>query len=113
VVADAQPVAGGELEDFDGPAAGRVVAVGHGLILPGQGSVLRVDQYDCLGRQGLRRVSPPGGEVTPKDIGTGGRDCYVAMGPRQARLAGAGLGGAGSGAVDVPARTPCKNAAHA
>lgn len=32
-------------------------------------AVVRVDQYDCLGRQGLRRVSRPGGEVTPKNIG--------------------------------------------
>src|ERR1022692_1254415 len=31
-------------------------------------AVLWVDQYDCLGRQSLRRVSPPSGEVAPQDI---------------------------------------------
>jgi hypothetical protein len=31
-------------------------------------AVLRVDQYDCLGRQGLRRVSSLAGEVTPNGI---------------------------------------------
>jgi hypothetical protein len=31
-------------------------------------AVLRVDQYYCLGRQSLRRSSPPGGEVALKDI---------------------------------------------
>ena len=31
-------------------------------------AVLRVDEYYCLGRQGFRRVSPPGGEVAPKGI---------------------------------------------
>jgi hypothetical protein len=33
VVADAQPVASGELDDFDGPVVRRAVAVGHRLIL--------------------------------------------------------------------------------
>jgi len=41
-------------------------------------AVLRVDQDHCLGRQRLRRGSPPGGKVAPKDVGrvgarTGGK----------------------------------------
>src|ERR1700733_11247357 len=32
-------------------------------------AVLRVDQDHCLGRQSLRRGSPPGGKVAPKDVG--------------------------------------------
>jgi hypothetical protein len=31
-------------------------------------AVLRVNEYYCFGRQSFRRVSPPGGEVAPKDI---------------------------------------------
>jgi hypothetical protein len=38
-------------------------------------AVLRVDQYHRLGRQSLRRVSPPGSEVALDGIGRVGARC--------------------------------------
>src|SRR6266404_7357162 len=45
------------------------------------GAVLRVDQHHCLGGQGLRRASAPGGQVAPQDIG------WVGAGPGGKRAA--------------------------
>jgi hypothetical protein len=38
-------------------------------------AVLRVDQYHCLGRQGFRRLGPPGREIAPDGICRVGSGC--------------------------------------
>jgi hypothetical protein len=45
--------------------------------------VLRVDQYRCLGRQGLGRRSPPGGKVAPDGICRVGAGCDRKRAPKK------------------------------